>query len=102
MATEQRIPGLGNGVLQDILFCAHIHPKRKMNTLSSADLDALYGYVKSLLREMAVRNGRDTETDLYGCKGGYKTILSRNTVDQPCPLCCGAIRKEAYMGGSVY
>jgi len=28
LATEQRFPGLGNGVLQDILFNANIHPKR--------------------------------------------------------------------------
>jgi len=34
LATEQRIPGLGNGVLQDILFRVNIHPKRKMKTLS--------------------------------------------------------------------
>lgn|GEM_PF-2077218 len=27
LATEQRIPGLGNGVLQDILWTARIHPK---------------------------------------------------------------------------
>lgn len=30
LATEQRIPGLGNGVLQDILYLSGIHPKRKM------------------------------------------------------------------------
>jgi formamidopyrimidine-DNA glycosylase len=29
LATEQRIPGLGNGVLQDILFNAKVHPKQK-------------------------------------------------------------------------
>ena len=33
LATEQRIPGLGNGVLQDILWTAMIQPKRKMATL---------------------------------------------------------------------
>jgi len=32
LTTEQRIPGLGNGVLQDILFNAHIHPKTKLET----------------------------------------------------------------------
>ena len=37
LATEQRIPGLGNGVLQDILFNARIHPKRKMATLVSVN-----------------------------------------------------------------
>ena len=32
LATEQRIPGLGNGVCQDILFNARISPKRKIST----------------------------------------------------------------------
>ncbi|MCK9356230.1 MAG: endonuclease VIII, partial [Dehalococcoidia bacterium] len=31
-----------------------------------------------------------------------KTILSRNTVGQPCPACGTSIQKEAYMGGSIY
>lgn len=35
LATKQRIPGLGNGVLQDILLEAGLHPKRKLNTLVS-------------------------------------------------------------------
>ena len=43
LATQQRIPGLGNGVLQDILFNARIHSKRKMATLGERELDALFG-----------------------------------------------------------
>jgi formamidopyrimidine-DNA glycosylase len=38
LATEQRIPGLGNGVLQDILWTAHLNPKRRMDDLSDAEL----------------------------------------------------------------
>ena len=34
LATEQRIPGVGNGVSQDILFNAGIHPKQKVLDLS--------------------------------------------------------------------
>ena len=102
LATEQRIPGLGNGVLQDILWAARIHPRRKVATLSDQELRGLFGSVKSVLREMAARGGRDTERDLYGRSGGYKTVLSRNTVDTPCPACGTTIKKEAYMGGSVY
>jgi formamidopyrimidine-DNA glycosylase len=34
LATEQRIPGLGNGVLQDILLSAGLHPKKKAVTLT--------------------------------------------------------------------
>ena len=102
LATEQRIPGLGNGVLQDILWAARIHPKRKMSTLSGQELHGVFASVKSVLHVMAARGGRDTERDLYGRSGGYKTVLSRNTVDTPCPACGTTIRKEAYMGGSVY
>lgn len=57
LATEQRIPGLGNGVLQDILFRAGVHPKRAVSSLSSADQDALFGSVKTTLREMAEAGG---------------------------------------------
>jgi len=90
LATEQRIPGLGNGVLQDILWTAMIHPKRKMATLYDEELHVLFGSVKSVLKQMAAEGGRDTERDLYGCPGGYKTILSRNTVGKPCPSCGSA------------
>lgn len=102
LATEQRIPGLGNGVLQDILFRAGIHPKRKIATLADAEVECLFGTVKNLLAEMIRRNGRDTEKDLFGHCGGYVVQLSRNSCAAPCPVCGGPIVKEAYLGGAVY
>ena len=51
---------------------------------------------------MVLEGGRDTQTDLYGNDGGYKTILSAKTWKNPCPRCGGTIVKEAYLGGSVY
>jgi formamidopyrimidine-DNA glycosylase len=102
LATEQRIPGLGNGVLQDILFNARMHPKRRVNTLSESDKEGLFNSLATTLSAMAAREGRDTELDLFGHPGGYKTILCRNTVDKPCSVCGTRIKKEAYMGGSVY
>lgn len=102
LATEQRVPGLGNGVLQDILFNAGIHPKRKLDTLSGDEFKALWRAVVETLREMTEKGGRDTESDLYGLPGGYPSILSRNTVGTACPRCGGTIAKEAYMGGAVY
>ena len=38
----------------------------------------------------------------FGCFGGYKTRLSKNTVDKDCELCGNKIKKESYMGGSIY
>ena len=102
LATEQRIPGLGNGVLQDILFNAKMHPKKKVITLSKKDKEELLNSLKLTLSRMAADGGRDTETDLYGRQGGYKTILSRNTANKPCSICGTIIKKEAYMGGSIY
>ncbi len=102
LATEQRIPGLGNGVLQDILFNARLHPKKKLNTLTASDIGILFQSVKTTLAEMTSRGGRDTERDLFRSFGGYKTILSKNTLDKPCSTCGDAIKKEAYLGGSIY
>ena len=102
LATEQRIPGLGNGVLQDILLNAKIYPKRKMNTLSDNQRRELFDSVKSTLAEMVKGSGRDTEKDLLGNPGGYETKLSKLTALSLCKNCGGAVKKEAYMGGSIY
>ncbi len=51
---------------------------------------------------MASQGGRDTELDLLGKPGGYQTILSKNTANKPCRVCGTIIRKEAYLGGSIY
>lgn len=51
---------------------------------------------------MTSEGGRDTQTDLYGNAGGYKTILSAKTWKNPCLRCGSTIIKEAYMGGLVY
>jgi len=102
LATEQRIPGLGNGVLQDILFNAKIHPKRKLSTFSNKDRDTIFTSIKSTLSDMTEQGGRDTEQDLFGKPGGYRTILSKNTANKPCLTCGSLIKKEAYLGGSIY
>ena len=102
LATEQRIPGLGNGVLQDILFNAKLHPKKRLNTLTDPDIHILYHSIKTTLAGMDANGGRDTERDLFGRFGGYRTILSKNTSGKPCSTCGDIIKKEAYLGGSIY
>jgi formamidopyrimidine-DNA glycosylase len=102
LATEQRIPGLGNGVLQDILYQANLHPKRKMNTISEEELEKLYLVIRTVLREMTEQGGRNTEKDLHGNNGRYITYLSKNTYLTPCPKCGYEIRKESFMGGTIY
>jgi len=102
LATEQRIPGFGNGVLHDVLWNARVHPKRKIETLTGEEKTALFDSVKSTLLKMRDEGGRDTEKDLFNQKGGYKTVLSSKTLIYPCPACGRELKREAYLGGNIY
>jgi len=88
--------------LQDILFNASLHPKRKKSTLSDFHKAELFHSLKITLQNMTDKRGRDTEKDFYGHAGQYKTILSKNTFKNPCQNCGNKIVKEAYLGGAVY
>ncbi|BCG54616.1 endonuclease VIII [Alistipes indistinctus] len=102
LATGQTIPGLGNGVLQDILYRAGMHPKTKISGLTRQQKERLFRSVRETLREMLRLGGRDSETDLFGRPGGYRPRLSKNTAGEPCPRCGSLICKENYLGGSIY
>ena len=102
LATEQRIPGLGNGCLQDILWMAELHPRRKLNTLTDAEISRLFASVKDILKAMTVAGGRSTEKDLLGKPDGYQVRLCAETKGTPCPRCGSEIVKEAFLGGSIY
>lgn len=102
LATEQRIPGLGNGCLQDVLWVAQLHPRRKLSTLTDAEIGRLFGSVKDTLKAMTDGGGRSTEKDLLGQPGGYQVVLHAGTKGTPCPRCGAEILKEAFLGGSIY
>ncbi|MCL2446240.1 MAG: endonuclease VIII [Oscillospiraceae bacterium] len=100
LATQQRIPGLGNGVLQDILWQARLHPKRKLSMLLPEEFAQLFAATKQVLADMTAQGGRNTEKDLFAQPGGYTTIMSRSA--PACPACSGVITRKAYLGGNVY
>lgn len=102
LATEQRIPGVGNGTLQDILWYAGMNPRRKLNTLSEEELRILFSNLKRTLGEMIRLGGRSTEKDLFGKPGGYQVVMFSKNKGKPCPFCGDEILKESYLGGSVY
>lgn len=102
LATEQRIPGLGNGVLQDILFNARINPQKKLRDTSERELESVFASVKTTMAVMTAEGGRDTDKDFFGNPGGYSTILSAKTKGRPCPVCGGPITRKAFLGGNVY
>lgn len=102
LATEQRIPGLGNGVLQDILFASRLHPKTQFGCLSEKEWEGLYQAVITVLKQMRDQGGRKSEKDLFGHAGEYTQILAKANLGQPCPKCGHPIEGMNYLGGSVY
>ena len=102
LATKQRFIGIGNGVCQDILFYAGLHPKRKMNTLTKDEINTLFFSMKQTLQQMVQEGGRDSEKNIYGEKGGYHCVMSAGHYKDGCPKCGGRIQKEQYLGGSIY
>lgn len=100
LATNQTIPGLGNGSLQDILFYARKSPRTKIGQLTLDDIHLLYDSIKQVMNQIASQNGRMNQLDLYGNFGSYKTIMGKETTH--CPLCHAPIQSENYMGGKVY
>lgn len=102
LATGQRIPGLGNGVLQDILFAAKLHPKRKCGSLSPLEVAQLRDGIPRVLGEMTRSGGRNTEKDLFDQPGGYPVKMGRSALASGCPVCGGPVTKETYLGGAIY
>lgn len=102
LATEQTIPGLGNGVLQDILYNARIHPRKKTDQLTDKEKETLFYQIKETMNDIYRQGGRSTESDLFGENGKYVAHLSKDTASMACPRCGETIVKEVYLGGSIY
>jgi len=100
--SEPGVWGVGNGYLQDILFRAKIHPRRRAIDLHEEEREALYGAIRETLRQAMDLGGRDTERDLYNQPGDYKRVMDRKSVGQPCPECGRPIEKIQYLGGACY
>lgn len=102
IVSEPGIIGVANGYLQDILFKAKLHPKRRAIKLAKDERSALHRGVKDIIIEAIKMGGRDTEYDLYGNPGRYNKILSSRTEELPCPVCSTKIAKIQYLGGASY
>jgi formamidopyrimidine-DNA glycosylase len=99
LATDQHLPGIGNGTIQDILFEAKIRPERKISTLNEDDKKEIYKVLVQKVKTIFEHGGRDNTTDLFGRSGGYKVLM--NSSSSSCPSCNTELVKKAYLGGKV-
>jgi formamidopyrimidine-DNA glycosylase len=102
LVTSKHINGIGNGYLQDILYRAKIHPSRKIPTITADERQRLHAAIQDTMAEAIKLGGREDEHDLFDHPGGYKRLMSNQTVGQPCPNCGAAIQKISYLGGACY
>lgn len=95
LLNHSKIAGIGNAYIHDILFLAGLHPKRKIDRLSSGQIDALAMAIDQGLRPSIEKGGAFYETNLYGEKGGFtmENILIGYREGQPCPTCGTPIEK---------
>lgn len=102
LISEPGVRGIGNGVLQDILYHAGIHPRRPVAEMSDVEKRDLYRSIRETLQEMVDKGGRDSDYDLYNRPGGYARILHSKSAGTPCPQCGTLIEKQQYLGGAIY
>jgi len=94
--------GVANGYLQDILFLAKLHPRRRVVEMKAKEQRALHKATKTVITQAVKADGRDTERDLYNQPGRYVRILDSRTVGRPCRECGTVIEKISYLGGAAY
>jgi formamidopyrimidine-DNA glycosylase len=98
---QKVVSGIGNIYVDEILYDARLHPRRKANTLSEGEWKALYDAIRSNLaagvehRGTTVRLYRDV-LDRPGEHQNYLRVFEKQ--GQPCPDGEGEIVREKVSG----
>ena len=95
LLNQERIAGIGNAYVHDILFLAGLHPLRTIDTLSDDEVEALWNGIQKGLKPAMKKRGAFYERDLHGRRGGFKMddIIVGYREGKPCPTCDEAIVK---------
>ena len=92
---QTQIAGIGNMYAHDILFRARVHPLRPANSLSIAEVTALWQAIRTEFQESIALGGTHWEKDLHGQEGKFDLsyLLVGYKEGQPCPVCGTAVVK---------
>lgn len=94
------LAGLGNIYVDEALWEARLHPQRRSDSLSAAEVNALHAAIRRVLR----RGIRNLGTSLGTGKANFYSVSRRRgrnveelkvfrRTGEPCPRCGGAIRR---------
>lgn len=92
---QKNIAGIGNVYIQDMLFKAKLHPLRRIETLTSLEIQVLHQAMLEVLRKSIELGGLAYERDLHGRRGRYSAehFLVGYKENKPCPTCGTSITK---------
>ena len=104
LLNQERIAGIGNAYVHDILFFARLHPLRTIDTLSDDEVEALWDGIQKGLKPALKKGGAFYERNLYGKRGGFKMkdIIVGYREGKPCPACGEKIVKIKTGGTSSF
>jgi formamidopyrimidine-DNA glycosylase len=98
---QKMVAGIGNIYVDEILYDARIHPRRKADTLSTEEWEAMYVAIRTNL--MAGVEHRGTTVRLYrdvlgrpGEHQNYLRVFEKH--GNPCPGCGGTVVREKVAG----
>ena len=98
---QKVVSGIGNIYVDEILYDARVHPRRKADTLSAEEWDALYAAIHRNLtagiepRGTTVRLYRDV-LDRPGKHQNYLWVFEKH--GEPCPGCGSVVVRENVAG----
>jgi formamidopyrimidine-DNA glycosylase len=95
LMTQEIIAGMGNLYVDETLYRASIHPRRAIDTLSDAEVTAIFAGLRAVLKEAIAFKSRG------GDYPGRWLTQHREEGDR-CPRCGGAIQRTVVFGRTTY
>jgi formamidopyrimidine-DNA glycosylase len=92
---QTKMAGIGNAYVHDVLFMAHLHPLRRLQTLTPEEIGGLARAIQAGLLPSLERGGAYYEVDLFGRRGRFlrEDMLIGYREGEACPACGATIQK---------
>ncbi|MDQ3941474.1 MAG: DNA-formamidopyrimidine glycosylase [Actinomycetota bacterium] len=98
---QKVVAGIGNIYVDEILYDARLHPRRKANTLTDGEWEALHGAILKNLASGVEHRGTTVRLykDVLGRPGEHQNYLRVfEKHGRPCPECEGTVVREKVGG----
>lgn len=102
LGLQSDISGLGNVYINDILYEAKLHPKKKAANLADNEKKQVYKTIVDITKSAIELKGSTQELDLFGQPGKYIRIMDKDSTNKECKRCGTRIIKMNILGSSSY